>query len=76
MKPYYDVIEGPGVEGKIIEHNRFYISSEPMKYSDWTRPITNPYRELSYGGTTIGFKGINYWISDTTFIGKILRRII
>jgi len=33
----------------------------------------NPYRDMMIGGTTLGFRGRNYWISDSCLIGKILR---
>lgn len=35
----------------------------------------NPYRDLSYGGTTLGFRGKNYWFPDGTWIGKILKAL-
>lgn len=39
-----------------------------------TKPI-NPYRDFMAGGTTLGWKGKNYWVSDSRLIGKILRKI-
>lgn len=35
----------------------------------------NPYKELSYGGITLGFRGKNYWFSDKEIVGKIIALI-
>jgi len=36
----------------------------------------NPYRDLQYGGTVLGLKGRNYWVSDHCLAGKLLRLLI
>lgn len=35
----------------------------------------NPFRDIQFGGTLIRWKGKNRWVSDKSFIGKILKFI-
>ena len=76
FKPYFTYVEAPGRGGRVVEQNSLYIKSEIQLISKWGGDILNPYRDLQFGGTELGFKGHNYWFSDNSFLGKILKFLV
>lgn len=73
--PYFIITDGesgsPSGGVYKIPHQWFTGNTNP-KYRE--KPI-NPYRDFRAGGTSFGFRGKNYWISDKTFLGKVLRKV-
>ena len=49
------------------------ISSKSMEQSKDMQ--FNPFRDLQNGGTMIAWKGKNYWFSDATLLGWLLRHV-
>ncbi len=78
--PYYSIGDAIGHSGKHLGKAWFgaYIDDGTQLYAFGDNQVINmhtfnPHRELQYGGTTLGFRGKNYWFSDKTFLGRILK---
>lgn len=70
--PYYKISSEKGFSGN-KEDPTIYYCFPGIKPKEINR--LNPYRDLQYGGTLLGYKGKNYWFSDETLLGKILKKI-
>jgi hypothetical protein len=72
--PYYKIVEGPGKSGSIPEvaANWFTKNGNP-DHASLSR--FNPHRDISFGGTLLGYKGKNYWFADSSIVGRILKLI-
>lgn len=51
---------------------RAYVGESPVRVGT----PQNPYRDLSYGGTTFGIVGLNVWVPDECLVGKILAWLV
>lgn len=76
FKPNYKYVDESGFSGRCLEHNSFFIKSDIQLCSSWAGIMKNPYRDLQYGGTTVGYKGFNYWFSDNSLVGKIFKFLV
>lgn len=83
--PYYVISEKVGCSGRSYSFKRWWriltvgthLKEEcpNLTIQGMTSFRFNPYRDISYGGTTLGFKGKNYWIADDCLVGKLLKYI-
>ena len=88
MIPYYEIRDEVGRSGKFLGNislscTRFLRIltvhwSEKQIVPFYKEPVMkqmNPFRDLQYGGTTLGIKGKNFWFSDDTLVGFVLKLI-
>lgn len=66
--PYYEITDGESGLYKIPWQS--IVNNANSAYKRF-----NPYRDLQGLGTTLGFRGKNYWIADRTLLGKLLKRL-
>lgn len=80
MIPRYYLTYGIGKSGKYLGHFRlgklfaFYKNTLGYAHINENECI-NPFRDFQFGGTLLGFSGINYWFPDDTLIGWFLKKI-
>ena len=78
LYPYFKISTENGKSGGTIRINkfpRFHVGRKHIVSVEWVlqcRPRFNPYVDLAYGGTTLGYRGKNYWIPKDTMIGRII----
>jgi hypothetical protein len=78
LLPTYTLTDKPGYSGKggeIYQLGKFlYVSvqdgTQAVSFYEGMKGI-NPFRDLQYGGTTIG----KYWFADDTLVGRVLKWI-
>ena len=82
--PYYKINYQRGFSGKSIYHlmfpltkKTFFISSEEQLINcNSISDKFNPYRDLQYGGITLGIGNLNYWFPIDSLLGRLLDKIL
>jgi hypothetical protein len=69
--PYYKIVDEIGKSSSAEVPVNWFTRNANPKAAHITR--FNPYRHIFFGGTLLGFRGKNYFISDDTFLGKLIK---
>ena len=74
--PFYILSNDTGKSGQHLGKTWFgaSIGTEQTVCARGELGRFNPY-SIQYGGTTLGFRGKNYWFRDKTFLGFIFKFI-